>query len=236
MALGAVAAMNLRQRRRHVGRRPEKVGAGEGSGELHPLLVPVSPQDALDLPRHTPTPKNPKSALYRHKVETAGEILDLEDGLTSPLKKQNMVETRRPCRDKVRGHVSGTLRPTVLRPPASADLVVHQDLHDIHVALEDAGVFGFVRQQDKLDPQKRNEDEGGSDGPHVQTGLSLVGHPQFGDQDPNDVEQEEEVYLMPKIRHAKKRSSQFGHSNANNNKQITINHLIYRQLSFCQSC
>lgn len=49
MALGAVAAMDLGQRRRHVGRRAEKVGAGEGPGELHPLLVPVSPQDALDL-------------------------------------------------------------------------------------------------------------------------------------------------------------------------------------------
>lgn len=91
-----------------------------------------------------------------------------------------------------------------LRPPASADLVVHQDLHDVHVALEDAGVAGFVRQQDKLNPQQRDEDEGGSDRPHVQAGLGLVGHPQFGDQNPNDVEQKEEIYLIVQIRHAKK--------------------------------
>lgn len=50
VALDAVAAVDLRQRRRHVGRRAEEVGVGERAGELHPLLVPVSPQNALDLP------------------------------------------------------------------------------------------------------------------------------------------------------------------------------------------
>lgn len=75
MALGAVAAMNLGQRRRHVGRRPEQVGAGEGPGELHPLLVPVSPQDALDL--HADPQRIQNQHLdRRHNVETAGEILD----------------------------------------------------------------------------------------------------------------------------------------------------------------
>lgn len=50
VALNAVAAVDLRQRRRHVGRRAEEVGVGERAGKLHPLLVPVSPQNALDLP------------------------------------------------------------------------------------------------------------------------------------------------------------------------------------------
>lgn len=149
------------------------------------------------------------------------------DRLTSPLKKQNMVDTRKPCGRKIWGHLNRTLMLWCLRPPASADLVVHQDLHDIHVALEDAGVVGFVRQQDKLDPQQRNEDEGGSDGPHVQTGLGLVGHPQFGDQNPNDVEQKEEIYLIARIRQTKKNSSQFGPDNAN--IIMMINHFIYRQ-------
>lgn len=119
------------------------------------------------------------------------------------------------------------------RPPASADLVVHQDLHDVHVALEDARVVGFVRQQHELDPQQRDEDEGGSDGPHVQTGLGLVGHPQFGDQNPDDVEQKEEIYLIVRIRHTKKNSSEFGPDNAN--IVMMINRFIYRQLSYCQN-
>lgn len=51
VALDAVAAVDLGERRRHVGGRAEEVGVGEGAGELHPLLVPVSPQNALHL-RH----------------------------------------------------------------------------------------------------------------------------------------------------------------------------------------
>lgn len=50
VALDAVAAVHLGQRRRHVRRRAEEVGVGERAGELHPLLVPVPPQDALHLP------------------------------------------------------------------------------------------------------------------------------------------------------------------------------------------
>lgn len=49
VALDAVAAVDLRQRRGHVGGRAEEVGVGECTGELHPLLVPVSAQDTLDL-------------------------------------------------------------------------------------------------------------------------------------------------------------------------------------------
>lgn len=73
---------------------------------------------------------------------------------------------------------------------------MHQDLHDIHVALEDALVVWFVGQQDKLDSQQRDEDEGGSDRPHVQAGFSLVGHPQLGHQNTHDVEQKEKVDLL----------------------------------------
>lgn len=49
VAFDAVAAMNLCERRRHVGGRAEEVCVGERAGELHPLLVPMSPQNALDL-------------------------------------------------------------------------------------------------------------------------------------------------------------------------------------------
>lgn len=49
VALDAVAAVDLRQRRGHVGCRAEEVGIGECTGELHPLLVPMSPQNTLDL-------------------------------------------------------------------------------------------------------------------------------------------------------------------------------------------
>lgn len=49
VALDAVAAVHLGERGRHVRGRAEQVGVGEGAGELHPLLVPVSAQDALHL-------------------------------------------------------------------------------------------------------------------------------------------------------------------------------------------
>lgn len=49
VALDAVAAVDFRERRRHVGGRAEEVGVGERAGELHALLVPVSPHHALDL-------------------------------------------------------------------------------------------------------------------------------------------------------------------------------------------
>lgn len=53
VAFDAVAAVDLRERRRHVGGRAEEVGVGERTGELHTLLVPVSPQDTLDLQEET---------------------------------------------------------------------------------------------------------------------------------------------------------------------------------------
>lgn len=49
VALDAVAAVDLRERRRHEGGGAEEVGVGKSAGELHPLLIPVSPQDTLDL-------------------------------------------------------------------------------------------------------------------------------------------------------------------------------------------
>lgn len=53
VALDAVAAVDLCERRRHEGGRAEEAGVGERAGELHPLLVPVSPQDTLDLQEET---------------------------------------------------------------------------------------------------------------------------------------------------------------------------------------
>lgn len=53
VAFDAVAAVDLSERRRHVGGRAEEVGVGEGSSKLHPLLIPVSPQNALNLQEGT---------------------------------------------------------------------------------------------------------------------------------------------------------------------------------------
>lgn len=53
VAFDAVAAVDLRERRRHVGGRAEEVSVGERTGELHTLLIPVSPQDTLDLQEET---------------------------------------------------------------------------------------------------------------------------------------------------------------------------------------
>lgn len=77
----------------------------------------------------------------------------------------------------------------------STDLVVHEDLHDVQVDLRHPVVLRLVGEQDELDAQQRDEDEGGSHGPHVEAGLGVVRHPQFGDEDPDDVEQEEEIHL-----------------------------------------
>lgn len=75
---------------------------------------------------------------------------------------------------------------------------MHEDLHDVQVDLQHPWVLGLVGQQHELDAQQGDEDERGPDGPHVQAGLGLVRHPQLGDQDPHDVEQEEQVHLEVK--------------------------------------
>jgi len=49
VALDAVAAVDLCERRRHIGGRAEEVGVGKRAGKLHPLLVPIPPQNALNL-------------------------------------------------------------------------------------------------------------------------------------------------------------------------------------------
>lgn len=49
VALDAVAAVHLCQGRRRIGGRAEDVSVGKGAAKLHALLVPVSPQDSLDL-------------------------------------------------------------------------------------------------------------------------------------------------------------------------------------------
>lgn len=80
---------------------------------------------------------------------------------------------------------------------ASPHLVVGEDLHDVHVDLHHPVVLGLVGEQDELDPQQRDEDQGGPHGPHVEAGLGLVGDPQLGDQNPDDVQQEEQIHLEP---------------------------------------
>lgn len=49
VTFNAVAAMDLGERRRHEGGRAEKVGVGKCAGKLHSLLIPVSPQNTLNL-------------------------------------------------------------------------------------------------------------------------------------------------------------------------------------------
>lgn len=49
VTLDAVASVDFGQRRCHVGGRAEDVSVGESTGKLHPLLIPVSPENALNL-------------------------------------------------------------------------------------------------------------------------------------------------------------------------------------------
>lgn len=49
VAFNAVAAVDLCEGRRYIGRRTKEVGVGESTGKLYPLLTPVSPQNALNL-------------------------------------------------------------------------------------------------------------------------------------------------------------------------------------------
>lgn len=73
---------------------------------------------------------------------------------------------------------------------------MHQDVHDVVI---DLGVaVGFIREQDKLDAEERDENESGSHSPHVEAGLGLVRHSQLGDENPNDVQQEKQVNLEAK--------------------------------------
>ena len=77
---------------------------------------------------------------------------------------------------------------------------MHEDFHDVEVNLGDPLLLGLVGEQDKLDAEQWDEDEGGPHGPHVEAGLGLVRHPQLGDENPDDVQQEEEVHLGGKKR------------------------------------
>lgn len=81
----------------------------------------------------------------------------------------------------------------------TAHLVVHEYFHDVKIDLQDLLLLGFVGDQHELNAQQGDEDEGGSHSPHVEAGLGLVGHSQFGDENPNDVQQEEQVDLELEI-------------------------------------
>lgn len=75
-------------------------------------------------------------------------------------------------------------------------------------------VLRLVGQQDKLDAEQRDEDEDGPHSPHVQAGLGLVRHPQLGDEDPDDVQQEEEVHL-------ESNDTQLAHQASCSNKRVS---------------
>lgn len=68
---------------------------------------------------------------------------------------------------------------------------VHEELVD---GKRDASA-GLQRHQDELSAQQRNQDDGGADRLHVDVSLGAVSDPQFGDQHPHDVQQEEQVHL-----------------------------------------
>lgn len=77
-------------------------------------------------------------------------------------------------------------------------LVMHQDVHDVVVDFRRDPSLRFVRQQDVLNSQERYQDEGGSHRLHVETGLSLMGHLQLGDEDSHNVQQKEQIHLKRK--------------------------------------
>lgn len=74
-------------------------------------------------------------------------------------------------------------------------LVMHQYVHDIVVDFRGDPSFRFVGEQDILNPKKRYQDESSSHRLHVETGLSLVGHLQLGDEDSHNVQQKEQIHL-----------------------------------------
>lgn len=87
---------------------------------------------------------------------------------------------------------------------------MHNDVHDVQVDLKDPVIVGLVGEQDKLDAEQRDEDEGGSHGPHVEAGFGLVRHPQLGDKNPDDVQQEEKIHLETKTKKKLIRKCGFG--------------------------
>lgn len=80
----------------------------------------------------------------------------------------------------------------------SANLVMHEDVHDVLVDFAGQPVLGSPGEDDKLDPQQRHQYERGPHRLHVHVGLGPVGVAQFGHQHPDDVQQEEEVHLPHK--------------------------------------
>lgn len=54
-------------------------------------------------------------------------------------------------------------------------------------------------KKDELDSQQRDQDEGGSHRLHVGCALGAVGVFQLGDQDPDDIQEKEEVHLCRRM-------------------------------------
>lgn len=54
-------------------------------------------------------------------------------------------------------------------------------------------------KKDELDSQQRDEDEGGPHRLHVGCALSAVGVFQLGDQDPDNIQEKEEVHLWRRM-------------------------------------
>ena len=74
-------------------------------------------------------------------------------------------------------------------------LVVHDYVHDVIEHLSGPLVLRPPGKDDKLNAQKRHQDQGGSHGLHVHVGLCPMGVPQLGHQHTHNVQQEEQVYL-----------------------------------------
>lgn len=73
-------------------------------------------------------------------------------------------------------------------------------MHDIVVDFGRNTFPGFVWEENVLDSQQWNQNEGGADRFHIQTRLCLVRHFQFGDENSNDVQQKEQIYLKGQAR------------------------------------
>ncbi len=76
-----------------------------------------------------------------------------------------------------------------------------EDVHEELVDGQRDASAGLQRHQDELNAQQRNQDDGAADRLHVDVSLGAVSDPQFSDQHPHDVQQEEQVHLSGAERH-----------------------------------
>lgn len=87
------------------------------------------------------------------------------------------------------------VKPSHTERPPRSHLVMHQDVHDVVVNFRGDPSLRLVGKQDILNSQQRHQDERRSHCFHVETGLGLMSHFQFGDENSNNVQEEKQVDL-----------------------------------------